>query len=95
MKGFEWLAERWLTKDKLDKVKKLAAVADDLSITMAQLSIAWCLKNPHVSTVILGATQKNQLVDNLGSMDALEKLTPEVMAKIEKIVATKPILPAF
>jgi len=95
MKGFEWLAERWLTKDKLDKVKKLATVADDLSITMAQLSIAWCLKNPHVSTVILGATQKNQLVDNLGSMAALEKLTPEVMAKIEKIVATKPILPAF
>ena len=95
MKGFEWLAERWLTKDKLDKVKKLAAIADSLSITMAQLSIAWCLKNPHVSTVILGATQKNQLVDNLGSIDALEKLTPEVMAKIEKIVATKPILPAF
>jgi voltage-dependent potassium channel beta subunit len=95
MKGFEWLAERWLTKDKLDKVKKLAALADSLSITMAQLSIAWCLKNPHVSTVILGATQKNQLVDNLGSIDALEKLTPEVMAKIEKIVATKPILPAF
>ncbi len=95
MKGFEWLADRWLTKDKLDKVKKLASVAESLDISMAQLSLAWCLKNPNVSSVILGATKKEQLIDNFKSLDAVEKLTPIVMEKIEKIVGTKPILPAF
>jgi voltage-dependent potassium channel beta subunit len=95
MKGFEWLADRWLTKDKLDKVKKLATVAESLDISMAQMSLAWCLKNPNVSSVILGATKKEQLIDNFKSLDAVDKLTPIVMEKIEKIVGTKPILPAF
>jgi voltage-dependent potassium channel beta subunit len=95
MKGFEWLADRWLTKDKLDKTQKLSQLATSLDISIAQLSLAWCLKNPNVSSVILGATRKDQLVENFGALDAVSKLTPTVMDKIEKIVGTKPKLPAF
>lgn len=95
MKGFEWLADRWLTKDKLNKVKKLSRLAEKLELTTAQLSLAWCLKNPHVSTVILGATKKEQLSENFKALEAVEKLTPAIMQKIEKIVQTKPTLPPF
>ena len=59
-------------------------------MSMAHLSIAWCLKNPNVSTVILGASRLSQLEDNLNAMDALTKLTPEVIERIETIVANKP-----
>ena len=93
--GFDWLRDRWMKEDMLNKVRKLADLADGLGIKMAQLSIAWCLKNPHVSTVILGATNKQQLLDNLGSMDVLSKLTDEVMKQIEEIVQTKPVLPEY
>ena len=95
MKGFEWLAERWLNKGKLDKVKKLSLLANDLSISLPQLSVAWCIQNPNVSTAILGATKKEQLVDTLQAIEVLPKLTKEVNEKIEKIMGTKPILPAF
>jgi aryl-alcohol dehydrogenase-like predicted oxidoreductase len=94
-KGFEWLAERWLTKDKVDKVVKLAKVANDLNVSLPQLSIAWCIKNPNVSTAILGATKKEQLVETMQSIEVVSKLTPEVIEKIEKIMNSKPILPAF
>ncbi|MBK7762589.1 MAG: aldo/keto reductase [Bacteroidetes bacterium] len=95
MKGFEWLAERWLTKEKLDKAKKLNKLALDLQISLPQLSIAWCIHNPHVSTAILGATKKPQLVETIASLDILPKLTPEVIEKIEKIMHNKPVLPQF
>ncbi len=95
MKGFEWLAERWLDKSKLDKVKKLLSLAKDLKVTLPQLSIAWCLQNPNVSTAILGATKKEQLVDTLQAIEILPKLTKEVNEKIEKIMGTKPVLPPF
>ena len=95
MKGFEWLAERWLDKSKLDKVKKLSVLAKDLRISLPQLSVAWCIQNPNVSTAILGATKKEQLVDTLQAIEVLPKLTKEVNEKIEKIMGTKPILPAF
>ena len=95
LEGFDWLKDRWITDDKIKKVKKLSALADKLDITTAALSIAWCLKNPNVSTVILGATKKQQLLANLKSLDALPKLTTEVMEKIESIIKTKPTLPDF
>jgi aryl-alcohol dehydrogenase-like predicted oxidoreductase len=57
---------------------------------MASLSIAWCIKNPHVTTAILGATRKEQLTENLKAIDVIEKLTPEVLEKIEGIMDTKP-----
>ena len=95
LEGFDWLKDRWITDDKIKKVKKLSELADKLDITTAALSIAWCLKNQNVSTVILGATKKQQLLANLKSLDALPKLTTEVMGKIESIIKTKPTLPDF
>jgi aryl-alcohol dehydrogenase-like predicted oxidoreductase len=91
--GFDWLKDRWMQETFLGKIKKLGQLANELGITTAQLSIAWCIKNPNVTTAILGATRKEQLLENLKSLDALEKLNTEVMKKIEDIVQTKPILP--
>jgi voltage-dependent potassium channel beta subunit len=91
--GFDWLKDRWMQETFLDKIKKLGLLAKELGITTAQLSIAWCIKNPNVTTAILGATRKEQLLENLKSLDALEKLNTEVMKKIEDIVQTKPVLP--
>lgn len=93
--GFGWLKERWVMEDKIKRVKKLDELARKLSITTAALSIAWCLKNPHVSTAILGATKKEQLKDNLKALDVMPKLTPEVMEKIEAIMKTKPKQPEY
>jgi aryl-alcohol dehydrogenase-like predicted oxidoreductase len=76
-------------------VVKLAKVANDLNVSLPQLSIAWCIKNPNVSTAILGATKKEQLVETMQSIEVVSKLTPEVIEKIEKIMNSKPILPAF
>lgn len=94
-KGFEWLAERWLTKEKLDKAKKLNKLALDLQITLPQLSIAWCIQNLNVSTAILGATKKPQLVETISTLEILPKITPEVIEKIEKIMQNKPVLPQY
>jgi len=74
---------------------KLAKLTKDLDMTLPQLGIAWCIQNPHVSTAILGATRKEQLVETMKSIDLLSKLTPEVNEKIEKIMGTKPVLPQF
>ncbi len=95
LEGFDWLRDRWITEDKLKKVKKLAALADKIDVSTAALSIAWCIKNPNVSTAILGATKKQQLTENLKSLDVVKKLTPELMEKIEEIMKTKPVLPDY
>jgi aryl-alcohol dehydrogenase-like predicted oxidoreductase len=91
--GFDWLKDRWMKEHFLEKVKSLSGLANDLGISLPQLSIAWCLKNSNVSTVILGATKKEQLLENLGSLDIVSKLNDEVMQKIEDIMQTKPVLP--
>jgi voltage-dependent potassium channel beta subunit len=91
--GFDWLKDRWVMDDKVKKVKKLAELATRLDVSTASLSIAWCIKNPNVSTAILGATKRSQLLDNLKALDVVEKLTPDVMEKIEAIMKTKPVLP--
>lgn len=93
LQGFDWLKERWIMDEKVKKVKKLSELAAKLGITTAALSIAWCIKNPNVSTAILGATKRSQLLDNLKALDAVAKLTPDVMDKIEAIMKTKPKLP--
>lgn len=95
LKGFDWLKERWVDEDKLKKVKKLSELANKLGVSTASLSIAWCIKNPNVSTAILGATKKEQLLDNLSALDTAAKLTPDIMDKIEAIFKTKPVLPEF
>ncbi|HRI27472.1 MAG TPA: aldo/keto reductase [Chitinophagales bacterium] len=86
-----WLRENNLTPERLDKVRKLTAFAkDELGISMATLALAWCLRNPNVSTVILGATKRSQLDENLQSLQAVLLLTDEVMQKIEAILDNKP-----
>lgn len=95
IEGFDWLKERWVMQDKIDKVKQLQTLANELGCSLPALSIAWCIKNPHVTTAILGATKQEQLLDNLTALQAVEKLTADVMAKIETIMQNKPILPEF
>jgi aryl-alcohol dehydrogenase-like predicted oxidoreductase len=74
---------------------RLADLASELGITPAQMSIAWCLKNPHVSTVMLGATRVDQLRENLKAAEAVALLTPDVMERIEAIVGNKPELAPY
>jgi voltage-dependent potassium channel beta subunit len=95
LEGFDWLKDRWIMDDKVKKVKKLSELATKLGTTTAAVSIAWCIKNPNVSTAILGATKKQQLLDNLKSIEVVEKLTPDVIEKIEKIMNNKPVLPDY
>ncbi|HVE48149.1 MAG TPA: aldo/keto reductase [Casimicrobiaceae bacterium] len=83
VKGYEWLAERLTDPAKVAVVKKLAPIADELSCTPAQLAIAWCLKNPNVSTVITGASRVGQVRENMQALDVVSRLTPEVLARIE------------
>ncbi len=93
---YEWLRDLWSGeegKQKLEKVRKLTQLSKELGISLTHMSIAWCLKNPNVSTVILGASRLSQLKDNLKSLEVIPKLTPQVMDEIEAIVDNKPAAP--
>lgn len=93
--GFEWLKERTLMESKIERVKKLEDLAKDLNVSLSALSIAWCIRNPHVTTAILGATKKEQLYANLQSLEVLPLLTDEILQKIESIFGTQPKLPDY
>lgn len=93
--GFEWLKDRWMQDRLLEKVKALGNLAKELDTTLPSLSIAWCIKNPNVTTAILGATKKEQLLENLKALEVVEKLTPEIMQRIDDIAGTKPVLPEY
>jgi aryl-alcohol dehydrogenase-like predicted oxidoreductase len=95
MEGFEWLKDRWMAEEKINKVKALGKIAERLNVSLPALSIGWCIKNPNVTTAILGATKKEQLLDNVKALEAKEKLTAEVMGEIELIMQTKPVLPEY
>ncbi len=87
--GLEWLRDLILKQPGIEKklaaVPALAAIAAELDTSLPCLAIAWCLRNPHVSTVILGASRVEQLKENLGALAVLEKLTPAVLARIDRI----------
>jgi voltage-dependent potassium channel beta subunit len=85
--GYEWLKAMLTDPDHNAKVRRLAAVADELGCSLAQLSLAWCARNPHVSTVITGASRVEQVEENLGALDVLARLDDEVVARIEAAVA--------
>jgi voltage-dependent potassium channel beta subunit len=85
--GYEWLRDYVTDPAKNEQVKELSAVADRLGVTVGQLAIAWCAANPRVSTVITGASSVAQVHENLKALDALEQLTPEVLAEIAEIVS--------
>jgi aryl-alcohol dehydrogenase-like predicted oxidoreductase len=95
MEGLDWLRERELTEARLKKVDKLKTLAESIDLSLPVMALAWCLKNPHVSTVILGASKEAQLRENLGAVDAQDKLTPAVMARIEKMLDNAPVRPQF
>ena len=92
IKGFDWLKTRWLQDEKIKKVKKLDELAKELGVSLASLAIAWTIKNPNVTTAILGATKATQLNENLKSLDTLKLLDTEVMNKIEAILENKPFM---
>jgi len=77
----------------LEKVDKLTPIAESLGCTLAQLAIAWCIANKNVSTVITGASRKEQLIENLKSLELSKKLTPEILEKIDQVVQNKPPAP--
>jgi aryl-alcohol dehydrogenase-like predicted oxidoreductase len=95
LEGYEWLRDQWLMQDKIRKVQQIAVIAKALKVSTASLSIAWCIKNPNVTTAILGATKKEQLLDNLTAIETAKLLTPEIMEQIEGIIETKPKLPEW
>lgn len=95
LKGMDWLKDKLLTQEALAKVSSLQKYADNLGITLAKLSLAWCLKNPNVSTVILGASKTAQLKENLTVLEVVPLLTTAVMDDIENIMQTKPLLSTF
>lgn len=90
LKGYEWLRESHYQQTKLEIVKQLAPIAADLGCTLAQMAIAWCLKNPNVSTVITGASRPEQVTENMNALEITEKLTPEVLQRIEGVLQNKP-----
>ncbi|RYZ29970.1 MAG: aldo/keto reductase, partial [Chitinophagaceae bacterium] len=95
LEGFDWLVKKWMVEEKLERVRKLTAFAGELGVPVSTMSIAWTIKNPNVTTAILGATKKEQLTENLKALDVLPKMTPEVMQQVDEIMGTKPILPEY
>ena len=85
LEGNEWIHRHVTDQEKLDKVQALEPIANDLNCTLAQLALAWILKNPNVSTVITGASRVEQLHENLKAADVAANLTPDVLAKIDEI----------
>jgi voltage-dependent potassium channel beta subunit len=91
--GYEWLKKEWTSeagKAKLEQIRQLADLANEIGMPVHHLALLWCLRNPHVSTVILGASKKSQLEDNLSALKSKDKLTDDVIDKIEAIVGNKP-----
>lgn len=85
--GYEWLRDVLTDPASNDKVRALAGIAADLDATLAQLSIAWCARNPHVSTVITGASRVEQVHENLGALDVLARLDDDTMARITEVMS--------
>jgi len=84
--GYEWLRNLLTDEERNATVAQLAGVADDLGCSLAQLSIAWCIKNPHVSSVITGASRVEQVHENLSALEVVPLLDDDVMGRIHRIV---------
>lgn len=95
LSGFEWLKDKNTRQGQLDKTRALQEIAEDLGVSLTRLSLAWCIRNPHVTTAILGATRASQLEENLQALNVLPLLSGEVMDRIDRIVLTKPRLPEY
>ncbi len=89
LKGYEWLKNNLTDEKKLAKVAALEPIAKELSCTLSQLALAWCLKNPFVSAVLTGASRVEQVHENMKAADVVDKITPEIMEKIDVIFEVK------
>ena len=95
MDGLDWLREQQATKERFTAVRKLEKVSEQLGMSMPVMALAWCLKNPNVSTVILGASKLTQLKENMKALEAQDVLDVKAMAKIEKALGNTPVRPVF
>jgi voltage-dependent potassium channel beta subunit len=95
MQGMEWLQERNITPARIEKVKALKNISDSIDVSLSLFSLAWCLKNPNVSTAILGASKVSQLEENLKALDVVEKLTDEIMQQVDAVMQNKPLLAEY
>jgi voltage-dependent potassium channel beta subunit len=86
LKGYDWLHKALTDKERLAVVDKLGALAKELDCTLAQFAIAWCAKNPNVSTVITGASRVEQVHENMKALEVLPKLTEDVMKRVDEIL---------
>lgn len=96
LEGYEWLRDMLASERgqaNIAKARQLAPIAQELGCTQAQMSLAWCLKNPHVSTVITGASRPEQVAENMQALEVVDRLTPEVMDRIEAVLDNKPSPP--
>ncbi len=90
LKGYGWLHRRMTDPERLTKVRNLEPIAQDLGCTLAQLALAWVLKNPNVSTVITGASRPEQVRENMKAVEVAPKLTPEIMSRIDEATGFVP-----
>jgi voltage-dependent potassium channel beta subunit len=96
LEGYEWLRERFEDEEavqRIAKVGELMKIADELGVSVAQLALAWTLKNPHISTTITGSSKPEQIVENMKAIDVVSQLSDDVMEKIETILDNKPAAP--
>jgi voltage-dependent potassium channel beta subunit len=90
IQGYEWLREHVITSQNIEKVKRLQPIAAELGVSMGQLALAWCLRNPAVSTVITGASRPEQVQENMTAIEITEKLTSSVLERIDAVLGNKP-----
>lgn len=91
--GYEWLRRQFESEKgqaRIEKARALAPIAEELGCSLAQLALAWCLRNPDVSTVITGASRPEQVVENMAALDVLPRLTNEVLERIEAVLENQP-----
>lgn len=95
MEGLEWLRDKNLNSDRIKKAQALNKIASEIDTSLTKMSLAWCLKNPNVSSVILGASKETQLKENLEALTVLPLMTEEVMQSIEAVLENTPRRPDY
>jgi voltage-dependent potassium channel beta subunit len=95
LEGFEWLKDRTLSEERIERVRQLEKLAKEMNTSLAMLAIAWCISNPNVTTAILGATKEAQLKENLKALEVYPQLTADILENIDNVMGTKPTLPAY
>jgi aryl-alcohol dehydrogenase-like predicted oxidoreductase len=91
--GYEWIKELFESEEgqiRLQKTRELTKIAAEMDVSMAKLALAWCVKNPNVSTVITGASKVSQVEENMKALEVVPLLTDDVMEKIEAVLDNKP-----